>query len=387
MAALRLACLAMLLLSACAEDHVALDIARLRDGDALGRRHAAEALGREPKDARAVAPLIAALRDSDNDVRCAAATSLGALDAREAVEPLLVLLRGGPGDWCAIEPLGELGDARAVPPLVERFDEGRARAALGKLGTAAVVPLVTELDEGLRPDQAIAIGEVLARADAEAALPLLLARLEVDAGFVAGNAAWALGGLGDPRAVEPLLAAFREGNGNAGQALAQLGGAALPGLEAHLREPSAPHRDRAAANLGETRDPTVIPILERGVVDADPVVARGSARALAHLAGAHVDPSQASAGFPLHDPAAALLEARWHARDLQAIAHGMVYFERAHRDDVATLQAALDAHGDMATATALLNSRSGELRAVGARWGQKRGLKPCSTGPGNWTCR
>ena len=82
------------------------------------RYEAAEALGKI-KDPRIVGPLIEALNDRNARVREAAAKSLKEV-GEPAVEPLLASLRDENQDVCfkAIVLLGEIGDSRAVEPLV-----------------------------------------------------------------------------------------------------------------------------------------------------------------------------------------------------------------------------------------------------------------------------
>jgi HEAT repeat protein len=82
------------------------------------RYEAADALGKI-KDPRIVGPLIEALNDRNSRVREAAAKSLKEV-GEPAVEPLIATLRDENQDVCfkAIVVLGEIGDSRAVEPLV-----------------------------------------------------------------------------------------------------------------------------------------------------------------------------------------------------------------------------------------------------------------------------
>jgi HEAT repeat protein len=79
---------------------------------------AAEALG-EIGDARAVEPLIVALKEGYTDVRRGAAEALCKIGA-PAVEPLIAALKGTNGTVRrdAAESLGKIGDTRAVEPLI-----------------------------------------------------------------------------------------------------------------------------------------------------------------------------------------------------------------------------------------------------------------------------
>lgn len=70
-------------------------IATLKDNDTPSnvRCQAICILGMIKKDARAVEPLIAALKDENRDVRCSAVWALGALKEPRAVEPLITALK------------------------------------------------------------------------------------------------------------------------------------------------------------------------------------------------------------------------------------------------------------------------------------------------------
>ncbi len=122
------------------EENIGKYIEQLSHESIPYRLRAAEALG-GCADARAVEPLIAALHDSENEVRWVAAQALGKLRDARAVEPLLPLL-ADPDRWArrgAAWSLGEIGDPRAVEPLLpllaDRKKDVRMAAAdaLGKL--------------------------------------------------------------------------------------------------------------------------------------------------------------------------------------------------------------------------------------------------------------
>jgi HEAT repeat protein len=91
-------------------------------------KEVAAALG-EIGDSKAVPVLVRLLKSRDNYTRVAAMESLGRLRATEAVEPLIQLaLDGGLEPFLnkkAIEALGEIGDARAVPALVRMLTNER----------------------------------------------------------------------------------------------------------------------------------------------------------------------------------------------------------------------------------------------------------------------
>lgn len=119
------------------------------------RLYAAQALG-SSADPRAAAPLIAALGDPDLNVRYQAIESLGNLAPLEAGEPLLEILREGDFflAYPALEALAKIADNRAAPDLLTLLkDEALAPAAvdaLGRLGDPRLLePLLAWLDSPL----------------------------------------------------------------------------------------------------------------------------------------------------------------------------------------------------------------------------------------------
>jgi HEAT repeat protein len=152
------------------------------------RQAAASALG-QIRDARAVEPLIAALKDQDRAVRRAAAGALVQIGAR-AVEPLIAALRD---DYWAVrraaaEALGQIGDAPAVEPLIAALKDSagavrRAAAeALGQIGDApAVEPLIAALmDQGYNHSVYQAAAGALVQIGAPAVEPLIAALKDQD---------------------------------------------------------------------------------------------------------------------------------------------------------------------------------------------------------------
>jgi len=185
--------------------------------DAKVRGGAAEALG-ELKDARAVEPLIGALKDRYTDVRKAAAEALGKIGA-PAVELLIAALKDKRMDRyvheAAAEALGKSGDARAIEPLIaalkdEDTDVRRyATKSLGEIGIPAVELLIAALkdeDRVVRRGAVKTLGELK---DARAVEPLI-AVLKDKNKYVREAAAEALGNLMDARAVEPLIGALKD---------------------------------------------------------------------------------------------------------------------------------------------------------------------------------
>ncbi len=140
------------------------------------------------RDPRSLEPLVRALRHPDSGVRSIAA-----------------------------EALGKLGDPRAITPLVEaladchgRDDSGlvcvrRATAkALAKLGEIKWNELA-----GIA-DPVHGLERLATSRDSRLLTPLLDALRDSHSFAVRADAATALGGLGDPRAVQPLIAATQD---------------------------------------------------------------------------------------------------------------------------------------------------------------------------------
>ena len=94
----------------------------LKDKNILVRRNAVWALGKIG-DIRAVNPLLNALRDKEWSVRVSAAEALGMIETNQAVGPLKdknILVRRN-DVWAS----GEIGDTQAVKPLIKALkDEG-----------------------------------------------------------------------------------------------------------------------------------------------------------------------------------------------------------------------------------------------------------------------
>lgn len=188
------------------------------------RRLAASALG-DVRDALAVEPLIAALKDKDWDMRCIVAEALGKIgDPRAGLQLLITLVEAL--DWrmpkVATEALINIGKP-VVEPLIGALKDShealRVKAAeiLGKLGDReAVEPLIAVLsndeDVLVRIWAAIALGQL---GDTRAVEPLINSLTDNEPagmwGRVCEYAVESLGQLGDRRAVEPLLVFLSDG--------------------------------------------------------------------------------------------------------------------------------------------------------------------------------
>ena len=153
-------------------------------------------------DPRAVNPLIRALNDSDSGVRGAAATALGDLGDDGAAKPLITVIQND--EWSVREA---------------------AVAALGNIGAHAVGPLIAaphDQDEYVRRAAAEALGQI----GDPRAVEALTSALDDESAAARQAAAEALGQIGDPDAVEPLIGARNDQNAKVRVAAA----AALDGL-------------------------------------------------------------------------------------------------------------------------------------------------------------
>jgi HEAT repeat protein len=164
------------------------------------RRKAAEAFG-EIKDTKAVELLIQLLKDEDIGVRIAAAETLGKIGDARAAQPLLALLRY---DKSLVDgKIGIGGYAAAISANAVPFT---AVEALEKIGKPAVEPLIEVLKvahKDIRYRAALVLGNI---GDARAVRPLIEALKDKD-WFTRDEAARSLEKIGEP-VVELLTQAF-----------------------------------------------------------------------------------------------------------------------------------------------------------------------------------
>jgi HEAT repeat protein len=362
--------LALALAAGCGKDQITQDVSAVRTADAPGRQAAALRLAGKT-DPRIAPALAAALGDVDRDVRCAAARSLGTQPAAEAVPPLLALLAShGPGFDCTYEPLGQLRDARAALPLLAAVRGGSAPAltALGAMGPVAIPALIDLLRNETDPRRAEEYARRLVAAGGKDALQPLLQLLSENDRRANANAALALGLLGDPQALAPLVKAADAGIGSAPAALTHMGPAGLQDVIARLERPQLFQRNMAQAALAQANPAELMALLERDLQSVDDAAATRSAHALVWLANTTASPLQASAE--------AALEKAWTRGDTRTVSLAVDYYLPRHADGEDLLIDALEMHGDEHLATALLNAPSPTLRAAGAEWARQRGVKP-----------
>lgn len=220
--------------------HFSDPLRNLADPVVSVRISAARELGRM-RDGRAVDALISALSDGDSDVigaardalveigepavsglslrlngpdesvRRRAAEILGSIGDARAVPLLIDALTDPHCRAVVIEALGQIGDARAVPPLIAYLKTGNqdvrwyASRALGQLGRAAVEPLaayLTDKNEDVRKAATEALGAIGAPA-----VDTLLSGLQSEPA-VRRAVAVQLGKIGDAQAISHLRAAL-----------------------------------------------------------------------------------------------------------------------------------------------------------------------------------
>lgn len=223
----------------------------LAKGGLLKKCAAAAALGRIG-DRRAVPALLRSVDDSETSVREYAIIALGQLRDPAAVPRLGAIARGwneflvGP----AVEALGEIGDVRALDPLVKVLLGGgeahlqiAAARALGRIGhPAAVPPLCQSLERG-GAGELIEASRALGRIGDVRAVPALCSAAERAAGFSSRDS---------------ILAAITA-------ALVRIGTASLPELGSRLRyDWSAPIATRSLAEFGSVAVPVLAEALRQG---------------------------------------------------------------------------------------------------------------------------
>ncbi|HET9450396.1 MAG TPA: HEAT repeat domain-containing protein, partial [Aggregicoccus sp.] len=216
-------------------------------------------------DARAVPPLLKLLAVNDNYTRVEAANALGTLRAKEAVEPLTQLATDDAVDAQvtkrAIEALGRIGDARAVPALVRMLTQERRNVSFYPESSFALFQLGQPAGDALLP---VLEGKDVQLADWARGRRILPASYY-------SKAAQVLGDLRDRRAEGALMQrlAFSDGD---------------PRIQAIVRM-------QAADALGRMRTQAAVKPLSSMLAETDPVVRGAYVRALVHLGGREALPA------------------------------------------------------------------------------------------------
>ena len=210
----------------------------------------------------AVPELLRGLERGNRSVGEHAAGALGAMSAKEGVDGLLAALgRKDFPRYVAAWALGEIGDPRALPALVRAFgdEDGETRKfatrAVTKFGPPAVDLLLAALADPsplVRRYATRALGQLQVK---QAADPLLRLEGTIDADVLV----WALGRVGDPRA--------------------------LPLLEKTAGDKEWRVRLSAVQALGDLADPGAVPQLRRSLEDPEWIVREWAARGLESVTG------------------------------------------------------------------------------------------------------
>lgn len=185
--------------------------------DARIRHDAATALGQMGAKT-ALEPLIAALKDPDAEVRVGASWALGKIPDKNTIEALIAALQD-PAQVVrqnAAFALKTIGDQRAIEPLITALNDefeivqNIACAALQEMRSErAVAPLIAILQNAaseVRKSAAIALGGI---GNKQALEPLIAALKDPDANVRIG-ATWAFGKMPDSQAVEALLVCLQD---------------------------------------------------------------------------------------------------------------------------------------------------------------------------------
>lgn len=257
----------------------------LRDeDDARVRAAARDAMARLPLSE---AELRGVLADSKQHVaRAWSAYALGFYRSPDALQALLDAAQDPEDDVRreVYQSLGRLGDRMALPAL-SRAAVRDPSAALRAVAEKAALDVASGRGRGLDVSTELAI-------------------LEGGGADDRVRAARALGRSGDWRAIEPLLAAAREGNASLQQAallaLGHLGNQqAVPELCRIVTESAGQVRYHAIAALAELGDESALPALEALLDDMDPTTRQGALKAIAWIAS---DDLPAIAARMLKDP-------------------------------------------------------------------------------------
>jgi len=299
---------------------------QLRMGNAKSRLAVVERLAVSGDDG-AVGPLIFALKDKDEGVRCAAAKALMRYTDRRAVEPLVQMLRDSAPlvRAAAAETLGHLGDPVAVNHLVGFLRDADpvvrtiAARSLSRLGWKPGT-------DSHRVLQILAMGQ----------LQQLVA-------------------LG-PEGVSPLLELLRTGSPNkqfsAVKALGEIDDPRVrPAMIEALRKPSPAVRIVALGALERLADPTAYPEVEKLLLDTNPSVRGAAVEAASRCGGARSVPALLKC----------LKDASWEVRQSTATALGFLG-ERLAVDGLCELIS--DPDRDVRESVVAALSQLGDPRAV-----------------------
>ncbi|MCQ8893859.1 MAG: HEAT repeat domain-containing protein [Methanolinea sp.] len=208
--------------------------------------------------------VIRALHNPEDEVREEAARALGELGDRRAVDPLIGLL-SDENRYVrreAAKSLGRIGDERAIPALIsalkdeDRYGREGAAEGLGEMGEKAFPALIEAMENAdwhVRMGAAIALRIIGNRE----ALPVLIRAMQDENRFVRREVVKSLGRIGDHSVIETLIAA--------------------------LKDPDRSVRLRAVSALSKCNDPRVVEPLIEALNDEDSGVRLRVIRALEEI--------------------------------------------------------------------------------------------------------
>jgi HEAT repeat protein len=246
--------------------------------DPAVRYEAAQKLGAS-KDSRAIQPLIAALPDSNSKVQYAALSGLIKLNAEEAVEPILDMLLCDLNSrvWQLLKLNIGLRLRNGLLEMIPHGDEHMTEHLVNALETP-------NLDD----HQRALLLRLLGRTATNDRVDMLIDILLHGTPTVQGAAAEALGYLGDPSGVSPLML-FLHVNSNelreiAVEALGRIGhDKAFDAVLAMLDDESEWVRRAAAVALGDIGDRRAIERLSAALNDENELVQDAAFEALKKL--------------------------------------------------------------------------------------------------------
>lgn len=252
----------------------------------------------------AVPALVAALKDSDVEVRRVAVQSLANFDDPRAVPGLVGALKDSDAEVRigAAMALGHMGDERALPGLLVALKDPNIevrRSALSALQSMpnkvpddAILTALNDSDTDVRQEAInLAVSRMSdhdedenAKADPRyiSAFGKLLTDVNAD---IRGEAARGLGsaGLSEPPAA--LLTASKDKSADVREAVADALGSiasprAVPTLKEMLNDGNADVRERAIESLSQIRDQSALEALVGALKSTDATVRRSAAEAL-----------------------------------------------------------------------------------------------------------
>jgi HEAT repeat protein len=258
--------------------------------------------------------------------------------------------------------------ARAEALMEEARDREKEVRELGKSkdpkATEALITALKDPDRNVRSSAAKVLGKV---GNVRAVEPLIAVLKDRDE-MVRSSAAEALGKVGDVRAVEPLIAVLKDRERMvrrcAAEALGKVGDVrAVEPLIAVLKDREKVVRRSVAEALGTLKDTRAVEPLIVALKDPEEQVGVRSAAAMA-------------LGLVDEPRATKLLLASWEERNLPVIAGAARFFiSRRTPGSEEVLIQAMDKHGDVDTARALLTSGNKVLSAAAQEWIRKHGYE------------